>query len=121
MSKSILVVEDYPETLVMFQQIIETSGFEFKGVDTGEKALEAVANKEYSLILLDIMLPRVDGFEVARRIKANLKTKNIPIVAVTAFDVPDIVDKCKAAGMDDVLLKPFEVDNLITIINKYLA
>ncbi|MFA5183143.1 MAG: response regulator [Syntrophales bacterium] len=120
MPKAILVVEDYPETLVMDQQILESSGFEFKGVDTGEKALEAVANKEYSLILLDIMLPRVDGFEVARRIRANPKTKNIPIIAVTAFDVPDIVEKCKAAGMNDVLLKPFEFNNLLTIINKHL-
>ncbi|MBU0629605.1 MAG: response regulator [Candidatus Margulisbacteria bacterium] len=120
MAKSVLVIEDFPATLSMFKQIIETAGYEFQGVETGEKALEVLARKKFDLILLDIMLPRVDGFEVARRARTSRFNRATPIIALTAFDVADITNRCRAAGINDVFLKPFEVDNLIDVINKHL-
>jgi len=121
MSKSILIVEDYPETAEMLRTILEAEGYSISLAETGEKALEKVAEKRYDLILLDIMLPRIDGFEVCRRIKADPKTQSIPVIAVTAFDVQDIVKKCTAAGADDVILKPFDVAKLLETIKKYLS
>jgi CheY-like chemotaxis protein len=95
-------------------------GYDVTAVDSGEAALEVVLTKKFDLILLDIMLPRVDGFEVCRRIKADPATQNIPVVAMTAFDVPDIISKCMAAGADDVVLKPFEINKLMSVIKKFL-
>jgi len=121
MSKSILIVEDFPETLKLLVSILERAGYEVRTAETGEEALESLSANKFDLVLLDIMLPRVDGFEVCRRIKSDPKTQEIPVVALTAFDVPDIVSKCAAAGTDDVILKPFDVDNLLKVIKKYLS
>ena len=118
MAKSILVVEDYPETLKLFEQVLATEGFSVRAVETGEKALDALAVKKFDLVLLDVMLPRIDGMEVCRRIK--IANKKLPVVAVTAFDVPDIVTRCKNAGFDDVVMKPFEPERLIDVVNKHL-
>ena len=121
MNKSILVVEDFPETLKLLSTILEQAGYEVKTAETGEDALEILSVNKFDLIVLDIMLPRVDGFEVCRRIKSDPKTQEIPVVALTAFDVPDIVSKCAAAGTDDVILKPFDVDNLLKVVKKHLS
>ncbi|MFH1684059.1 MAG: response regulator [Candidatus Margulisiibacteriota bacterium] len=121
MGKSILIIEDYPETLEMMRTVFEGIGYKVKTAETGEQAFEILARQNFDIILLDIMLPRIDGFEVCRRIKSNPKTQNIAVVATTAFDVPDIVEKCTSAGADDVLLKPFEISDLIDIIKKYVS
>jgi len=118
MAKSILVVEDYPETLKLFEQILTGEGFSVKAVETGEKALDAIAHKKFDLVVLDVMLPRIDGMEVCRRIK--LAHKDLPVIAATAFDVPDIISRCKSAGFDEVIMKPFEPDRLIAAVNKHL-
>jgi len=120
MNKSILVVEDFPETLKMLVSILERADYEVKTAETGEEALESLSANKFDLVLLDIMLPRVDGFEVCRRIKSDPKTQDLPVIALTAFDVPDIVSKCAAAGVDETVLKPFDVNNLLNMIKKYV-
>lgn len=119
MGKSILAVEDYPETLELMKSIFQQEGYEVRTATTGEEALEEIAKHQFNLVLLDIMLPRIDGFDVCRRIKSSPKTKNLPVIAVTAFDVPDIVNKCKLAGVDEVILKPFDPVNLVEMIKRY--
>ncbi|MBU0502025.1 MAG: response regulator [bacterium] len=119
-AKSILVVEDYPETLELFKKLLEVEGYVVTPAASGEQALELVSHKSFDLIVLDIMLPRVDGFEVCRRTKADPKTKKIPVIAVTAFDVPNIADRCQAVGANEVVLKPFEPGRLIAVLKKYL-
>ena len=120
MGKSILVVEDYPETLGLFKAVLEGEGYTVKAVETGEQTLEVLSVNSYDLVILDIMLPRIDGFEVCKRIKADPKTKNVPVVAVTAFDVPDILKRCNAVGVDEVVIKPFDPNNLVSVIKKYV-
>jgi len=121
-SKSVLIVEDYPETLEMLRQILGAEGYQIKVAETGEKALQLFEHDDIDLVVLDIMLPRIDGFEVCRRIKNSQKGERIPVVVVvTAFDVPDIVKKCIAAGANDVILKPFDVLSLTQMMKKYLS
>ena len=120
MSKTILAVDDYKETLEFLQSLLTKFGYEVTTVETGEEALDLLVVKKFDLILLDLMLPRVDGFEVCRRVKADPSTQNIPVVAITAYDVPDIVSKCMAAGANDVVLKPFDIEKLMKVVRKYL-
>ena len=121
MAKSVLIVEDDPDILDVFKQIVESTGFDVKVADSGERAFEMLSNGHFDAMVLDIMLPRVDGFEVARRVKADPKTSNIVIIAVTALDIPNILEKCKAAGAAELLLKPFEPKALINLLHKYIG
>lgn len=120
MAKSILIIEDYADTLKLLQVIFEKEGYEVRTAETGEQALEIISKRMFDLILLDIMLPRIDGFEVCRRIKSNPLTRNTPVIAITAFDVPDIIKRCTAAGADDTLLKPFDRTDLLNMVKKHI-
>ncbi|MEA3493746.1 MAG: response regulator [Candidatus Margulisiibacteriota bacterium] len=120
MAKTVLIIEDYPETLIMLTEIVKGAGYAVKTSETGEEALKIIGRSPMDAVLLDIMLPRIDGFEVCRRIKGDPKTKNIPVIAVTAFDVPDIEAKCLQAGADEVVMKPFEIEDLLNKLKKYI-
>ena len=120
MNKFILIVEDYPETLSMLLTFLESEGYTVKAAESGEEALRLVSEQNFDIILLDIMLPRVDGFEVSRRIKSDSKTKDIPIIAITAFDVRNIKDKCYEAGINEIFLKPLDLPGLLEIIKKHV-
>jgi two-component system cell cycle response regulator len=120
MSKSILIIEDTLDTLELLQTIFEGEGYDVKTATTGEYALEILDKEQIHVVILDIMLPRIDGFEVLRRMKSNPKTRKIPIVALTAYNVPKIVQRCQDAGVDDTILKPFESTDLVARVNKIL-
>ena len=120
MSKSILIIEDTLDTLELLRTLFEGEGYQVRTATTGEYALEALGKEKFEAVILDIMLPRIDGFEVLRRMKSNPKTRKIPIIALTAFDVPRIVQKCREAGVDDTVLKPFDSTDLLARVNKVL-
>ena len=120
MSKSILIIEDTLDTLELLQTIFKGEGYEVKTATTGEYALEALDKEQFDAVILDIMLPRIDGFEVLHRMKSNPKTRKIPVVALTAFNVPKIVQRCQDAGVDETILKPFESTDLLARVNKIL-
>ena len=83
--------------------------------------LRSVERERPDLILLDLMMPGMDGFEVARQLKADPLTASIPIVAVSALARPDDREAALAAGCNDFLRKPFELDDLEALIRTYLA
>ncbi len=120
MPKTILIVEDTPETLALLKVLLESEAYGVVGAETGEDALRIIESEHIDLVILDIMLPRVDGFEVCRRIKSNPKNRGVPVIAVTAFDVPNIVQMCKAAGADDVVLKPFDNQALLNKVKNLI-
>lgn len=121
MSKSILVVEDSPTQREVFKQMVQDAGYQADAVSSGEESLKAVFEKTFDLVLLDLLLPRVDGFEVSRRIKDNPKTKGIKIIAITSFDVKDIKQKTHDSGADDVIIKPFKAEELVAKIKKLIG
>jgi twitching motility two-component system response regulator PilG len=119
--KKILLVEDQ-ESLLKLESILLTSrGFEVRGVSDGEAALAAIEEDIPDLMLLDIMLPDLDGFEICRMIKEKERTRKIPIIMVTARKSRMDVQLSKEAGADAYITKPFKSAMLIETIQKILA
>lgn len=118
MSKLVLIVEDSPTQLEVLKNIVEGAGYEVRTSISGEEALKMVVLEPFSFVVLDLLLPRVDGFEVCRRIKRDPKTNMIKVIAITSFDVADIQDKATSAGVDEILIKPFKPEDLEKKLNK---
>ena len=108
MSARILVVDDVPTNLKLLEVRLSAEYFEVILASNGEQALEICERGQCDLVLLDVMMPGMDGFEVARRIKSNLATHHIPVVMVTALDQPADRVKGLEAGADDFLTKPVD-------------
>jgi twitching motility two-component system response regulator PilG len=118
--KKILIVED-EESLLKLESILLTSkGYEVHGVGDGRAALEAMATVKPDLVLLDIMLPEIDGFEVCRRIKANEETKNIPVIMLTAKKSREDMARGEQVGADWYITKPFKSVMVIETIQRFI-
>src|SRR5512137_877938 len=113
MAKKILIVDDEPSIIVALQFLMEQNGYETLVAFSGEEAMEVVAQHRPDLILLDIMLPVVDGFEVCQRVREKADWKDIRIVLVTALDRESNVAKGLALGADAYVTKPFANADLI--------
>lgn len=120
MAKTVLIVEDSPTQLEVIKRAVSEAGFEVLTAVSGEEALKVLQDKKADAMVLDVLLPRVDGFEVARRIKAKPETQNIKIISITSFDVGDIQEKAKEAGVDDIVIKPFKPEAIVAKINDLL-
>jgi diguanylate cyclase (GGDEF)-like protein len=117
---TVLVVEDDPVIVRVLQVTLEMEGFAPAVASTGEAAIEYALREVPHLVLLDLMLPGMDGFEVARRLRANVKTAHIPVVILSARH--DTADKVRAfeTNVDDYLTKPFNVEELVARIRTQL-
>ena len=119
--KKILVVED-EESLLKLQSILLTiRGYTVEGAMDGQAALEAVETMNPDLILLDIMLPKIDGFEVCRQVKANEATRHIPVVMLTAKKSMEDRVMGKQAGADLYITKPYKSSMVIETIQRFLS
>ena len=115
----ILVVDDSPDNLFLVQTILEEEGYEITLAEDGRVALEQIELSPPDLVLLDVMMPDMDGFEVTRRIRTNQKLPFMPILLITAFDQPSVV-KGLDTGADDFIRKPVEVDELLARVRSLL-
>jgi len=120
MSKRILVIEDQEDNRQIVRDLMTASGYELIEATTGEEGLEAAARERPDLILMDIQLPGIDGYEVTRRIKADPKLRQIPIIAVTSYALSGDDKKAFAAGCDGYVTKPFSPRVLLAKIREYL-
>lgn len=119
--KKILIVED-EESLLKLESILLTSrGYEVKGVADGRAALDALAAMKPDLVLLDIMLPEMDGFEVCRQIKGDEATRHIPVIMLTAKKSREDMVKGEEVGADWYITKPFKSAMVIETIQRFLA
>jgi CheY-like chemotaxis protein len=91
-AKRVLVVDDEPAAVNLLMQILQDEGYQVKEAYSGEEAVRALETSPHDIILLDLLMPEMDGFEVIRRVKANPRWRNIPIIVVTAKDLTD--DDC---------------------------
>ena len=116
----ILCVDDEKLNLKLLRSILEPEGYEFQGAESGEIALNQAAQDAFDLILLDIMMPKMSGFEVLQKLRADEKTRLIPVVMITALR--EIEDKVKAleAGCDDFISKPFDKVELLARVKSLL-
>lgn len=117
----ILVVDDSPDNLFLVQTILEEEGYKITLAEDGQVALEQVDLSPPDLILLDVMMPGIDGFEVTKRIRENTKLPFMPILLITAFDPAQAsVVKGLDSGADDFIRKPVEVDELLARVRSLL-
>ena len=121
MTKRILVVEDQADNRQILRDLIASTDYEMTEAEDGEQALAAVARQRPDLILMDIQLPILDGYEATRRIKADPALRAIPIIAVTSYAMSGDEEKALAAGCDDFVPKPYSPRQLLAKIHKFLA
>jgi len=115
----ILAVDDTRDNLILVQTILESEGYEIDLVSDGISALQKVEQSPPDLILLDVMMPGMDGYEVTRRIRNNPAINYIPILLITAFHESSVVEGLDA-GADDFIRKPFDTDELLARVRSLL-
>lgn len=115
----ILVVDDAPDNCFLIQSILEEEGYEISVAYSGAAAIAQIEESPPDLVLLDIMMPGMDGYEVTRRLRANPKLPFMPILLITAFDQASLV-KGLDLGADDFIRKPVEFDELLARVRSLL-
>jgi two-component system, OmpR family, response regulator VicR len=120
--KRVLCIEDHPEMIELIRLILGRQGFEVEGAIGGREGLRIMRDNPPDLVLLDLMMPDMDGWEVYRQIKADETLKEIPVIAVTAkAQNIDRVLGLHIAGMDDFVTKPFKQKELISSVERVLT
>jgi CheY-like chemotaxis protein len=117
----ILVVEDQPELRRLYVEQLALSGFDVIEAGNGEDAIAHSSTRVPDVVLMDLSLPVLDGWEATRRIKADVRTAHIPIVALTAHDGAGELQRATRAGCDWFVPKPCPPDALITEVRRVLA
>ena len=123
LSAKILLAEDNPVNQEVTVYMLKGSGFTVEVANNGQEALLAVTQKHYDLVLMDCMMPEMDGYEASAEIKRRQKAGQIPyfpIIALTANAIEGDREKCLIAGMDDYLAKPFKAESLVRVIKSWL-
>jgi two-component system, cell cycle response regulator DivK len=120
MTKRILVVEDQEDNRQILRDLLANAGFEMIEAEDGQQALTQAAKHKPDLILMDIQLPLLDGYEATRRIKADPALNAIPIIVVTSYALSGDEEKAHAAGCDAYVAKPFSPRALLAKIREYL-
>lgn len=120
MAKKILIIEDYPATAKMMSEILEIEGFESIIAPDGSVGIEKALSEKPELILLDIMLPGMDGLEVCTKLRANPATMNIPVIMVSVKAADEDVKAGMAKGANGYVTKPFDPFKLLEIVKKNL-
>jgi two-component system cell cycle response regulator DivK len=121
MKKRILAIEDHAENRRILGYLLASAGFEMIEAVTGEEGVAAAEKERPDLIIMDIQLPGLDGYEATRRIKANPALRHIPIIVVTSYALSGDDVKAFEAGCDAYVTKPFVPRELLAKIRTYLA
>jgi two-component system cell cycle response regulator DivK len=121
MTRRVLVVEDQEDNRAILRDLLAHAGYEVVEVGDGEKALPAAAKHHPDVILMDIQLPLLDGYEATRRIKANPELKAIPIVAVTSYALSGDEQKTRDAGCDAYIAKPYSPRQMLAKVREILG
>jgi two-component system cell cycle response regulator DivK len=120
MGKRILVVEDQEDNRQIVRDLLTNAGFEMIEAEDGERGVAVAISERPDLILMDIQLPVLDGYEATRRIKAHPELKSIPIIAVTSYALSGDEHKVTAAGCDGYMPKPYSPRALLAKIKVFL-
>jgi len=120
MSKRILLVEDQEDNRVIMRDVLSTAGFQLIEALNGMEGVRLAQSERPDLILMDIQLPLIDGYEATRRIKAIPGLKSVPVIAVTSYALSGDEAKARAAGCDGYVAKPFSPRKLLARVREYL-
>ena len=117
----VLLVDDYPDAREMYAEYLEFSGFEIVQAGNGVEAIERAHDSHPDVVLMDLSLPVMDGWEATRRLKADDETKDIPVLALTGHALSGVSNDAKKAGCDGFITKPCLPEDLVTEIKKVLG
>ncbi len=118
MGKKILLADDSPVLQSLTKKILETQGYEFQGVKNGGKVIELLENQKFDILILDIILPDINGMDLARKIRSsdNTDLANLPIIGISGNYMNYSEEDFASAGMNKFLLKPINYDELLIAI-----
>jgi two-component system cell cycle response regulator DivK len=120
MTKRILIIEDQEDNRAIMRDLLTGAGFELIEAADGEEGVKLAQSERPDLILMDIQLPVIDGYEATRRIKAIAELKSIPIIAVTSYALSGDEAKTREAGCDGYVAKPFSPRHLLAKVREFL-
>lgn len=116
----VLIADDNPQGVELLEAYLSDSDYEIQTAADGEETLRKVQEWQPDLILLDIMMPKISGFEVCKRLRANPATRDIAVLMITALDQPSDVDRAVDAGTDDFVTKPINKTELLLRVRSAL-
>jgi len=119
--KEILIVDDDARNAFALSKLLADRGIKVRIAVNGQKALEMLDKTPVDLVLMDIMLPGMDGYEITRRIRADQRFRRLPILALTAKAMKGDREKCIAAGASDYLSKPIDAERLFSMLRVWLS
>jgi DNA-binding response OmpR family regulator len=121
MERTVLIIEDEKLIIVSTQMVLEAAGFRVEAADSGEEGIDKARTLRPDLVLLDIMMPGIDGWETLTRLKRDPDTSGIPVIIFTAREHARGHQKSTEMGAADYFRKPFEPDELIELVEKHIG
>ena len=112
----ILIVEDNPVNQKLIAFLLTRAGYTYEVAENGADALRRLDQSQFKLVLMDMMMPVMNGYDATKAIRANPKTRNLPVIALTANAMKGEDEKCRAAGCTDYLAKPYSKDQILNAI-----
>jgi CheY-like chemotaxis protein len=117
----ILIVDDNPTNLKLARIVLTDEGYDVRTASDAEQALEILETFEPRLVLMDLQLPGMDGLALTAKLKSDPRHRQIVIIALTAYAMKGDADKARAAGCDDYITKPIEIDGLVASVAHWLV
>src|SRR5439155_21266063 len=117
----VLIADDNPQGVELLEAYLADTGYEVAAAYDGEETLRQVRDWRPDLVLLDIMMPKISGFEVCKRLKADPATRGVAVLMITALDQPSDVERAVEAGTDDFLTKPINQTDLLRRVRALLG
>ncbi|HOT45806.1 MAG TPA: response regulator [Spirochaetota bacterium] len=121
MKRTILLIEDNEQNRYLTTFLLENRGYEVVSAEDGPQGLEIAAKRKFDLILLDIQLPLMDGYQVARALRGRAETGAVPIVAITSYAMAGDREKALAAGCDGYIEKPINPETFVSEVERFLG
>ena len=115
----VLLVDDEEMNRFFGSKLISSLDVDVVTAASGDEALSLLADQSFDVVLMDVSMPEMDGYETTRRIRADAQRKEIPVIALTAHAIPGERERCLASGMNDYVTKPFEVGQLLMVMSRY--
>jgi CheY-like chemotaxis protein len=117
----ILIVEDNPVNQKLIAFLLARSGYSYEIAENGKNALERLEAGPFRLVLMDMMMPVMNGYDATRAIRGNPKLKGLPVIALTANAMKGEDEKCRAVGCDDYIPKPYSKDQILSAVAKLIG
>lgn len=119
--KKVLIVDDEADIIEILQYVLETQGYECITAFDGEEGLKLAREANPDLIILDVMMPKINGYKISRLLKFDAKYKDIPIIMITARSQDEDKAIGEETGADEYITKPFQVDEVVEKVKSYLG